>query len=120
MRSPAATEAEELTTTAAPSAARRRAVASPMPLDAPGTVATWPASAPPLLRRRPRLPVFGGALHELAEQLDQLLRRCGLRFLDRVFGVLELQQVELGISVAHARCQQAETLEVRDDLGEHH
>src|SRR4029078_509961 len=41
---PASTDDDELTTTLAPSAARRWAVASPIPLDEPVTIATLPSS----------------------------------------------------------------------------
>lgn len=42
---PASTDVDELTTTDAPSAESRRAVASPMPLDDPVTIAVLPLSS---------------------------------------------------------------------------
>src|SRR6056300_484980 len=44
--SPASTEFDELTTTVAPRSPRRRATASPIPLDEPVTIATLPESSP--------------------------------------------------------------------------
>jgi hypothetical protein len=41
---PASTDEDELTTTCAPSAASARAIASPIPLDEPVTIATLPSS----------------------------------------------------------------------------
>jgi hypothetical protein len=41
---PASTEFDEFTTTEAPSAANDRAAASPIPLDDPVTIATFPSN----------------------------------------------------------------------------
>src|SRR6056300_1190002 len=49
--SPASTEFDELTTTVAPRPPRRRATASPIPLDEPVTIATLPESSPEVIRR---------------------------------------------------------------------
>ena len=46
---PAATEDDELTTTRHPSSDSLRAMASPMPLDEPVTIATLPSSSPIVL-----------------------------------------------------------------------
>ena len=44
--SPASTEVALFTTTLAPSCERRRAIAAPMPLDDPVTMATFPSNSP--------------------------------------------------------------------------
>src|SRR5207253_775050 len=69
-----------------------------------------------------RLPIRDrcGVLQELHQHLDELLRWRHFRLLDRVLVVLELQEVELRVGLAHARGEQPEAAEVRDDLREHH
>ena len=55
-RLPASTDDDELTTTFAPRLGRRRAVASPMPLDEPVTIATLPSSPSIVIILRLRSP----------------------------------------------------------------